>query len=182
MAQDYQPPNSCRLIMIITARRSRRGAVARISTRSPLWRGPGFRLQLPALAACRDLHSGMPSDGSLYRPFTVPWIGPQSLGKGYVMLRAISLITASTLVAMTLIPTEASARRGGAVGVGVGGRGAVVAGGVRRGAYVGRGAYAGRGVYVRRGAVGLGVGAAAVGAGYYYGAPACGYYPQPPCY
>jgi hypothetical protein len=42
-----------------------------------------------------------------------------------------------------------------------------------------------RGAYVCRG-VGVGLGAAAVGAAvaapYYYGRPACGYYPYPPCY
>jgi hypothetical protein len=54
---------------------------------------------------------------------------------------------------------------------------------------VGRVGYGGaalarRGVWYRGAAVGAAVGAAAVGAAAYgaYGAPACGYYPYPPCY
>jgi hypothetical protein len=87
--------------------------------------------------------------------------------------RIINLIAAVAVLATAFISTEASAWRA-AGGVRVGG----VHGGVYRG-----GVY--RGAYVRRG-VGVGLGAAAVGAAvaapYYYGRPACGYYPYPPCY
>jgi hypothetical protein len=92
--------------------------------------------------------------------------------------RLITSIAAVTALATAFISTDASAWRAA---------GGVRAGGVYRGGVYRGGAY--RGAYVRRGVgvgVGVGLGAAAVGAAvaapYYYGRPACGYYPYPPCY
>ncbi len=104
--------------------------------------------------------------------------------------RFMTSIAVVAVLATTFISTEASARRGvggvragGAVGVGGVYRGGAYRGGAYRGGAYRGGVY--RGAYVGRG-VGVGLGAAAVGAAvaapYYYGRPACGYYPYPPCY
>jgi hypothetical protein len=81
--------------------------------------------------------------------------------------RAIISFSTAAVIGISCISTEALAWRG---------RAGVYHGGIYRG-----GIY--RGAYVRRG---VGLGAAAVGAAvaapYYYGRPACGYYPYPPCY
>jgi len=94
--------------------------------------------------------------------------------------RSIISLAAAAIIGISCIATDGFAYRARSGGVRVGG----VHGGVAyRGARVGGVGY--RGAYVRRG-VGVGVGAAAVGAAvaapYYYGRPACGYYPYPPCY
>jgi hypothetical protein len=90
-------------------------------------------------------------------------------------LRAVISVALVSTLGIACVSTDALAWRGGVY------RGGGVA--VRAGAYRG-GAVAWRGgAYVRPG-VGVGaaaVGAAAVGAAY-YGRPACGYYPYPPCY
>jgi hypothetical protein len=87
-------------------------------------------------------------------------------------LRAVISLALVTTLGVACVSTDALAYRGVYRG------GGVRVGGVYRG-----GVY--RGAYVRRG-VGVGLGAAAVGAAvaapYYYGRPACGYYPYPPCY
>jgi len=95
--------------------------------------------------------------------------------------RTIISLAAAAIIGISCIATDAFAYRARAGGVRVGG----VHGGVAyRRARVGGVGY--RGAYVRRGVgVGVGVGAAAVGAAVaapYYGRPACGYYPYPPCY
>ena len=76
-------------------------------------------------------------------------------------LRTLISVAAAAILGVACVSTDAFAYR------------AVYRGGVYRGAYVRRG-------------VGVGLGAAAVGAAvaapYYYGRPACGYYPYPPCY
>jgi hypothetical protein len=86
--------------------------------------------------------------------------------------RTIISFALATTIGVACVSTDALAYRGVYRG------GAVRVGGVYRG-----GVY--RGAYVRRG-VGVGLGVAAVGAAaaapYYYGRPACGYYPYPPCY
>jgi hypothetical protein len=83
-------------------------------------------------------------------------------------LRMVTALALVTTLGIACVSTEAFAWRGGVYRGGVG---------VRGGVY--------RGAYVRRG-VGVGLGAAAVGAAvaapYYYGRPACGYAPYPPCY
>jgi hypothetical protein len=89
-------------------------------------------------------------------------------------LRTIISLALATTLGVACVSTDALAYRGVYRG------GGVRVGGVYRG-----GVY--RGAYVRRGVgVGVGLGAAAVGAAvaapYYYGRPACGYYPYPPCY
>jgi hypothetical protein len=110
-------------------------------------------------------------------------LGNREKGNAMSYRTIISFATAA-VIGISCISTEALAWRGRA-GVYHGGvyRGGVYRGGVYRG-----GVY--RGAYVRRG-VGVGVGAAAVGAAavgaavaapYYYGRPACGYAPYPPCY
>jgi hypothetical protein len=89
--------------------------------------------------------------------------------------RTLISVAAAAILGIACVSTDALAYRGvyRAGGVRVGGvyRGGVYRGGVYRGAYVRRG---------------VGLGAAAVGAAvaapYYYGRPACGYYPYPPCY
>ena len=87
-------------------------------------------------------------------------------------LRTFISVATAAILGVACVSTDAFAYRAVYRG------GAVRVGGVYRG-----GAY--RGAYVRRG-VGVGLGAAAVGAAvaapYYYGRPACGYYPYPPCY
>jgi hypothetical protein len=88
--------------------------------------------------------------------------------------RAMIALALATTLGIACVSTDALAYRGGYRGgaVRVGGVGGVYRGGVYRGAYVRRG-------------VGVGLGAAAVGAAVaapYYGRPACGYYPYPPCY
>lgn len=80
----------------------------------------------------------------------------------------ISLAVVSTL-GVASVSTDAFAWRGGVY------RGGVARGGIYRGGVAWRGGYR----------PGLAVGAAAIGAAAaapYYGRPACGYYPYPPCY
>jgi hypothetical protein len=88
-------------------------------------------------------------------------------------LRIVTTLALVTTLGVACVSTEAFAWRGGVYRGGVAVHGGVYRGGVYRGAYVRRG-------------VGVGLGAAAVGAAvaapYYYGRPACGYYPYPPCY
>jgi hypothetical protein len=88
--------------------------------------------------------------------------------------RTIISFATAAVIGISCISTEALAYRG---------RAGVYHGGVHRGGVYRGGVY--RGAYVRRG-VGVGLGAAAVGAAvaapYYYGRPACGYAPYPPCY
>jgi hypothetical protein len=88
-------------------------------------------------------------------------------------LRMVTALALITTLGIACVSTEAFAWRGGVYRGGVGVRGGVYRGGVYRGAYLRRG-------------VGVGLGAAAVGAAvaapYYYGRPACGYPPYPPCY
>jgi hypothetical protein len=86
--------------------------------------------------------------------------------------RTVISVAAAAVLGIACVSTDALAWRGGAYR----------AGGVRVGGVYRGGIY--RGAYVRRG-VGVGLGAAAVGAAVaapYYGRPACGYYPYPPCY
>jgi hypothetical protein len=98
--------------------------------------------------------------------------------------RTIFSLAASVIIGIgciATISTDAFAYRGGRAGVG---RAGVYHGGAYRGAAYRGGVY--RGAAVRRG-VAVGVGAAAVGAAAYgaygsYGAPGCGYPPNPPCY
>jgi hypothetical protein len=86
--------------------------------------------------------------------------------------RTIMSLALATTIGVACVSTDALAYRG-----------VYRAGGVRVGGVYRGGVY--RGAYVRRG-VGVGLGVAAVGAAvaapYYYGRPACGYYPYPPCY
>jgi hypothetical protein len=106
-----------------------------------------------------------------------------------MLRRTIFSLAASVIIGIgcvATISTDAFAYRGGRAGVGRAGvhHGGVYHGGAYRGAAYRGGVY--RGAAVRRG-VAVGVGAAAVGAAAYgaygsYGAPACGYYPNPPCY
>ncbi len=99
--------------------------------------------------------------------------------------RTFISFAAAVILASACVSTDALAYRGGGFRAGGVRAGGFRAGGVRVGGVYRGGAY--RGGYVGRGVgVGVGVGAAAIGAAavapYYYGRPACGYYPYPPCY
>jgi hypothetical protein len=94
--------------------------------------------------------------------------------------RAVISVAVAAILGVACVSSDALAYRG------FRGGGAYRGGVHRAGVYHGGGAY--RGAYARRG-VGWGLGAAAVGAAAgaavaapYYGRPACGSYPNPPCY